>query len=215
MTERVFARVALPLILAALYLVMYILPLGVRPLAVPDETRYAEIPREMIASGQWAVPHLNGLRYFEKPVLGYWVHAGSLLLFGQNNFAVRLPSALSVGLSALLVYLLTLSALRPERTGAAENPDSAAPWSAGLAALIFLTSGMVPGIGTFAVLDSLFAFFLTACVAALFLALEAPPRSTREKRLLTLTGLACGLAFLTKGLLAGVLLGLIMTAFLC
>ena len=217
MSERAFARVGLPLILAALYLAMYILPLGVRPLAVPDETRYAEIPREMIAHGQWVVPHLNGLRYFEKPVLGYWIHAGSLLLFGENNFAVRLPSALSVGLSALLVYLLMLYALRtgPGRPDSPEDPDIAARWTAGLAVLIFLTSGMVLGIGTFAVLDSLFAFFLTACIAFLFFALETPARSAREKRLLTLTGIACGLAFLTKGPLAGVVLGLVMVAFLC
>lgn len=93
-------------LLLLFFLVLYILPLGVRDLIVPDETRYAEIPREMIADGDWVAPHLNGLRYFEKPVLGYWVHAGSILLFGENNFAVRLPSALAVGLSALLIYML-------------------------------------------------------------------------------------------------------------
>ena len=90
-------------LLLAFFLLSYILPLGARDLVVPDETRYAEIPREMIAGGDWVVPNLNGLRYFEKPALGYWVHAGSLLLFGENNFAVRLPSALAVGLSALLI----------------------------------------------------------------------------------------------------------------
>ena len=64
-------RYALLLVLA--YLVIYILPLGVRPVMIPDEVRYAEIPREMMVSGNWVSPHLNGLRYFEKPVLGYWV----------------------------------------------------------------------------------------------------------------------------------------------
>ena len=69
-------------LLLSFFLLSYILPLGARDLVVPDETRYAEIPREMIASGDWVVPHLNGVRYFEKPALGYWVHAGSILLFG-------------------------------------------------------------------------------------------------------------------------------------
>jgi len=66
----------------AVFLIVYVAPLGGRDLLVPDEARYAEIPREMIASGDWVVPRLDGVRYFEKPVLGYWVHAASILLFG-------------------------------------------------------------------------------------------------------------------------------------
>ena len=84
----------------ALFLLIYILPLGVRPMVIPDETRYAEVPREMLASGDWVVPHLNGLRFFHKPPLGYWLNATSMMLFGENAFAVRLPSAMSVGISA-------------------------------------------------------------------------------------------------------------------
>ena len=181
------------LLLLSFFLLAYILPLGVRDLVVPDETRYGEIPREMIASGEWISPHLNGLRYFEKPVLGYWVHAGALLLFGENNFAVRLPSALSVGLSALLIFVLARHVSRRE--------DEDAGFAPTLAVLIFLSCFEVFGVGNTAVLDSLFSFFLTATITAFFFATESPPRSAREKGFLFIAGLSCGLSFLTKGFL--------------
>ena len=85
-------RTAMLLVILA-YIVIYLLPLGLRPLSTPDETRYGEIPREMIQTGDWAVPHLVGLRYFEKPPLGYWLNAISISVFGENNFAIRLPTA--------------------------------------------------------------------------------------------------------------------------
>jgi 4-amino-4-deoxy-L-arabinose transferase len=181
-------------LLLAFFLLSYILPLGARDLVVPDETRYAEIPREMIAGGDWVVPHLNGLRYFEKPALGYWVHAGSILLFGENNFAVRLPSALAVGLSALLIYVLV------RRVSHGEDEYDGFP--AVLATLIFLSCFEVFGVGNTAVLDSLFSFFLTASITAFYFASEEQPGSGREKGFLLLAGLSCGLAFMTKGFLA-------------
>ncbi len=183
------------LLLLSFYVLVYLLPLGARDLFVPDETRYAEVPREMIASGDWVVPHLNGLRYFEKPALGYWVHAGSLLLFGENNFAVRLPSALSVGLSALLVFLLVQMTLSRQR----EEEGGFAPIAA---ALVFLSCFEVFGVGNVAILDNLFSFLLTGCIAGFYWATEADRGSVREKVWLLLAGLLCGLAFLTKGFLA-------------
>ncbi|MGB5157950.1 phospholipid carrier-dependent glycosyltransferase [Desulfobacterium sp. N47] len=182
------------LALIGLYLLCYILPLGYRDLVIPDETRYAEIAREMIAGRDWIVPHLNGLRYFEKPVLGYWAHAASIMLFGENNFAVRFPSALAAGLSAFLIYLLVHKVYRKE-----DNKNNPLPV---LATLIFLTTFEVLGIGNTAVLDSIFSFFLTASIALFFIASEATCKSAKEKQFLLLSGIFCGLAFLTKGFLA-------------
>jgi 4-amino-4-deoxy-L-arabinose transferase len=190
----------------AFFLMAYLLPLGYRDLLVPDETRYAEIPREMIATGDWGVPHLNGLRYFEKPPLGYWVHAGSLLLFGENNFAVRLPSALAVGLMALLIFALVD---RSGRRGADGKGVTGI-----LAALVFLSCFEVAGVGNMATLDSVFTLLLTLTLLAFFYATEKPPGSAAEKYLLLLAGIACGLGFLTKGLLAIVLPVLVIVTYL-
>lgn len=170
------------------YILVYLLPLGVRPLMTPDEVRYGEVPREMLTSGDWVVPHLAGVRYFEKPVLGYWLSAVAMKLFGENAFAVRLPSALAAGLSALTVFLLVW------RFGGGDT-------TALVAATVLLTSGLFASIGTFAILDSALTFFLTAAIALFFAADCASTRAARNG-LLALFGLCCGLAFLVKGFLA-------------
>jgi 4-amino-4-deoxy-L-arabinose transferase len=178
-------RLGILLVLA--FLAVYILPLGSRPLAVPDEARYGEIAREMIAGGDWVSPHFNGVRYFEKPVLGHWVNAGSLALFGENPFAVRLPQALATGLTALLI-LLFMARFSTAIDGL-------------VAAGIYLTSLEVLGVGTFSVLDPLLTLFLTAAVMTYFWADREPDRS-RRLMWLVLCGAACGGAFLSKGFLA-------------
>jgi 4-amino-4-deoxy-L-arabinose transferase len=181
-------RKALLLLLLG-FIAVYLLPLGFRPMIVPDEVRYGEIPREMISTGDWIVPRLDGLRYFEKPVMGYWLNGLSMLVFGENRFAVRFPSALAAGLSALMVWLLM------RRSGSGDA-------AAGFAVMILLTCFEVVGTGVFAVLDGILAMFITMAMAIFYRASDAPPGSLREKGLLSLFGLFCGLAFLTKGFLA-------------
>jgi len=180
------------LLVGLVFVLVYILPLGVRPLFIPDEVRYAEIAREMITRGDWVVPHLNGLLYFEKPIFGYWAHAVSLLLFGENNFAVRLPSALSSGLMALLLLYFTNLKSRT-------NPQQSL---ATLASLIFLSCLAVAGIGTFTVLDSILSLALTATLMAFFQATKAVKSSRQERIWLIVAGACCGVALLTKGFLA-------------
>jgi 4-amino-4-deoxy-L-arabinose transferase len=186
--EDVLSR-KLKLVIPGLFLLFYILPLGFRPLFIPDETRYAEIPREMIASGDWIVPHLDGIRYFEKPVLGYWLNATSIKMFGENAFAVRFPSAMATGLSAFIIFLLVRRFSNRNFLGA-------------LAAVIFLTCFEVYGVGTFNVLDSILAMFMTAAMVSFFFAYAEEITSKRKNIFLLLFGIFSGMAFLTKGFLA-------------
>jgi 4-amino-4-deoxy-L-arabinose transferase-like glycosyltransferase len=79
--------------------------LGQRLLEVPDEGRYAEIPREMIELGDYITPHLNYIKYFEKPPLFYWMQAASIKLFGLNIWSLRLPNALMGLLGCLFTYI--------------------------------------------------------------------------------------------------------------
>lgn len=79
--------------------------LGSRPFAVPDEGRYAEIPREMLLFWDFVTPHLNHIVYFEKPPLFYWLQAFSLWLFGLNEWAARIPTALMGLLGCIVTYL--------------------------------------------------------------------------------------------------------------
>ena len=59
----------------------------------PDEGRYAEIPREMLARGDWVVPYLEGEPYLDKPPLLYWLVIGSYRLFGVHDWSARLVPA--------------------------------------------------------------------------------------------------------------------------
>ncbi len=93
------------IILLLLFGVLFLGGLGSAPLIDPDEGRYAEIPREMLEKNDFVTPTLNYVKYFEKPPLLYWVNAASISVFGQNEFAARLPSALSGLFSIILTYI--------------------------------------------------------------------------------------------------------------
>ena len=133
-------------------------------------------------------PRLNGLKYFEKPAFGYWTNAVSILTFGENAFALRIPSALSVIISALMIFLLV-------RRFSPGRPASV------LAPAIFLTCPLVLAIGHINLLDSLLSMLLTGALVCFFIAHMAE-NMRRKAFFLVLMGIFCGLAFLTKGFLA-------------
>ncbi len=77
--------------------------LDYRRLVHPDEGRYAEIPREMTVTGDWLTPRLNGIKYFEKPALQYWITAAAYEAFGVHHWSARLWPALAGFLNVLFI----------------------------------------------------------------------------------------------------------------
>jgi 4-amino-4-deoxy-L-arabinose transferase-like glycosyltransferase len=162
-------------------------------LAEPDETRYAEIPREMLAARDLVVPRLNGLPYFEKPPLLYWANAAALRIFGQTPRAARLPTRLAgLGTAVLLVL-----AGRRRREGLAS-------------AILLLASPIGFLLARTNLTDGMLTFFFTATLLAARAAIERREAGRAWLGLAALTGAASAGAFLTKGLIALALPGAIL-----
>ncbi|MBC3195556.1 lipid IV(A) 4-amino-4-deoxy-L-arabinosyltransferase [Pseudomonas poae] len=183
-------RWALPLLLLA-FGAFYLLPLATHGLWIPDESRYAQISQEMLLTGKWAAPHFMGIRYFEKPAAGYWMIAFGQAIFGQNLFGVRFASALSTGLSILLVYAVS-------RRLWGDRQKSL------ISTVLYMSFVSVAALGGYANLDPQFTFWVNLTGVALWFCLDS---TTRRGRLWAwaLLGFACGMGFLTKGFLAWLL----------
>ena len=183
-------RWALPLLLLA-FGAFYLLPLTTHGLWIPDETRYAQISQEMLLTGKWASPHFMGIRYFEKPAAGYWMIALGQAIFGQNLFGVRFASALSTGLSILLVYLVSRRLWND-------------PQKSLVSTVLYMSFVSVAALGGYANLDPQFTFWVNLTGVALWFCFDS---TTRNGRLgsWALLGFACAMGFMTKGFLAWLL----------
>jgi 4-amino-4-deoxy-L-arabinose transferase-like glycosyltransferase len=174
--------------------------LGARPLYNPDEGRYAQIPAEMLASGDYTLPRLDGMVYLEKPPLQYWATALSLRVFGHTEWAARLVTAGSAVLALLFVYLLG------RRLWSAERGLIAASMTGSM--LLYVTMGQLT------TLDMSLSCWLTIAIAAFCLGQaerERAPDRTRTWMLVCWAAMAA--ATLTKGLIGIVLPGAVLVLY--
>ncbi|MGD0073457.1 MAG: glycosyltransferase family 39 protein [Candidatus Binataceae bacterium] len=130
--------------------------LGAYGLWEPDEGRYAEIPREMLAARDFIVPHLNYVAYVEKPPLLYWLTALSFRFFGPNELAARMVPALSAMLGVIATYVFALRVFDRRR--------------AALAGAILATSPLYAVLAQVLTTDMLLAALVTIAFFSFFLA---------------------------------------------
>src|SRR6059036_3992024 len=154
-----------PLLLLALCALLFFLGLGTLGLTDRDEGSNAEAAREMVQSGDWLTPTLNGTPRFAKPILIYWLIACSYLIFGVSEFTARLPSALFGTLLVLMQYAFATRLLGP---------------TVGFrAALMLLLNFEVLAIGRMVLTDMVLVFFTTLSILSFFLAMEGEGRAKR------------------------------------
>ncbi len=168
------------------------------PLIDRDETRYAEIPREMIATGNWILPQLNFTTYYDKPPMLYWLCAISFKVFGIGESSARLVPALAA-LFTLVSTIYFGSRIFDRRIGL-------------LAGIILLLSVGFAFTSRYLLLDGLLSLFVSLSLFAAYEALRVPSRveKTRGHRDVhwgwwIASGVCIGIAFLTKGPIAVVL----------
>lgn len=138
------------LIICGLALFMLLFGIGGVPLLDPDEPVYAETAREMLQTGDFLSPRIFGDYWYDKPPMYYWLVALSQMVFGDNEFAARFPTAIMGCLTSILLYVGGTK-LFNERAGF---------W----AAFILTTCIQFFYIGKAAVTDMTLLFFMTAAL---------------------------------------------------
>ncbi len=179
--------------------VFFAVLLGSRALSVPDEGRYVEIPREMVVSGDYLTPRLNGVKYFEKPPLFYWFEAGLIRSFGLSEWSVRLGPALFALLGCLSVYYAG-TRIYGRRTGL-------------VSAAVLATSILYYALSRLITLDMPVAVLLTAALLSFLIGSREPAGAARRAFFWTFYA-AAALAVLTKGLIGIVIPGMIIFAWM-
>ncbi len=186
--------------LAIIFTVIWFAQLNIRHLIPSDEGRYAEMAREMLASGDWLAPHYNGYLYFEKPPLQTWINAASFAWLGIGDWQARLYTALCSFFGVLLIGF----------TGARLFNPRAGLYTA-------LTLGSSPYwnlLGHFNVLDMGLAFWMQVSLCAFLLAQRLGVTLAAQRGWMRLCWASMALAVLTKGLVGVLLPGAVLVLYI-
>ena len=186
-------------LLLLLALVAWFGTLEYRRLIKPDEGRYAEISREMAASGDWLTPRLNGIKYFEKPPLQYWTTAAAYRVFGLHEWTARLWTALTGFLTVLVVW--------------AAGRRLFGPAAGNYAAMVLISNVYFVVAGHVNSLDMGLAFFTTLALAGFCLTERHLAGSPAQRAWMLAVWAAMALAVLSKGLIGIVFPGMTLLAY--
>jgi len=191
-------RTAIVLLVIALAVIWFV-PLGWRHLLPSDEGRYAEMAREMLASGDWITPRYNAYKYFEKPPLQTWMNALTFMWFGIGEWQARLYTALT-GFAGVLLIGYTGTRVFNAAAGF-------------FAALVLATSPYWNLMGHFNTLDTALSFWMELTLCSLLLAQRADlPRSQARLWMWVCWG-SMALAVLSKGLIGLLLPGAVLVIY--
>lgn len=158
----------------------FFLPLPFVPLFDLDEGAFSEATREMIVTGDYITTYLNGGLRFDKPILIYWLQMFSVKLFGLNEFALRLPSALAGTAWAYTIYYFTKSFYTTK--------------TAFFATLFMVASLQINLIAKAAIADALLNLFITLSMFSIYRFYL-----TQNTKFIYHTFLFMGLGVLAKG----------------
>ncbi|MCG6971349.1 MAG: glycosyltransferase family 39 protein [Gammaproteobacteria bacterium] len=180
-----------PVVLGAVLLMCFGYNLGVPPLFDLDEGAFSAATWEMLQRGDFITTYLNGELRFDKPILIYWLQAASVSLFGLNEWALRLPSAIAASLWVVAVYGFARQRLEPtEGANVGVNAGLAA-------ALIAAFSIGVVVIGRAATADALLNLLITLTLLDIIRYFQRPDFVLRNRVYVWI-----GLGLLTKGPIA-------------
>lgn len=177
--------------LLVLFCAAWFFNLDYRDLVRPDEGRYAEIAREMSVTGDWVTPRLNGIKYFEKPPLQYWMTAAAYKAFGESEWTARLWAAVT-GFAGVLIAGFAGARLFGRKAGL-------------YAAIVLASSLLYVVIGHINTLDMGVTFWLMLGITGFLLAQRGDTRTPEARLWMLLAWAAMGFGFLSKGLIGLIL----------
>jgi 4-amino-4-deoxy-L-arabinose transferase-like glycosyltransferase len=188
--KKLLWSLAIGFILVSLYV------LGVRTLVPPDEGRYAEMAREMFASGDWITTRLNGIKYFEKPPLQTWMNALTFAAFGVGDWQARLWTGIS-GIAGVLLTAYAGSRVFGQRAGF-------------YAALVLGSCFYWVACSQINSLDMSLSSMMTLSLCALLVAQRDDAGATERRNWMLACWAGMALSVLAKGLIGLVLPGAIL-----
>lgn len=172
----------------------------IRPLANPDEGRYSEIPREMVVTGNWVTPRLNGVLYFEKPPAMYWAQAVMISIGGIKDWVCRFANCLWAMLGVWGTYYVGLR-LYGRRVGL-------------FSAIVLGTSGLYFGMAHVVTLDMMLSVFMALGLYAYLIGRREPIGSSARRAYFWATYALFAVATLTKGFIGLLIPGAILCLWL-